>query len=110
GRPSLLNDTDTHYLSALIDLQPCIYLDEIQAELERCRRVHVSVQALVRALRKLDLSQKTVSVRALERNDLERAHFMLQIAKLVPRPDMLMFIDEAARNAKTSLRKYGRAK
>ncbi|KAJ3850376.1 hypothetical protein EV368DRAFT_10215, partial [Lentinula lateritia] len=36
--------------------------------------------------------------------------FMLQIAKLVPQPDMLMFIDEAAHNAKTSLRKYGRAK
>ncbi|KAJ3914318.1 hypothetical protein F5877DRAFT_50730 [Lentinula edodes] len=62
GRPSLLNDTDTHYLSALIDLQPCIYLDKIQAELERCCRVRVSVQALVRALRKLDLSWKTVSV------------------------------------------------
>ncbi|KAJ3870605.1 hypothetical protein F5051DRAFT_290242, partial [Lentinula edodes] len=36
--------------------------------------------------------------------------YMLQIAKLAPRPDMLLFVDEAARNAKTSLRKFGRAK
>lgn len=35
---------------------------------------------------------------------------MLQIAKLAPRPDMLLFVDEAACNAKTSLRKFGRAK
>ncbi|KAE9386733.1 hypothetical protein BT96DRAFT_779583, partial [Gymnopus androsaceus JB14] len=110
GRPSLLNPTNISYLSSLLDLRPCIYLDEIQAELERARRIHVSLQVLVRALRKLDLMRKTISVHALERNELERSHYMLRIAKLVPQPDMLMFIDEAARNAKTSVRKYGRAK
>ncbi|KAE9383876.1 hypothetical protein BT96DRAFT_779875, partial [Gymnopus androsaceus JB14] len=36
--------------------------------------------------------------------------YMLRIAQLAPRPDMLVFIDEAMRNLKTSLQKYGQAK
>lgn len=110
GYNQLLNKIDIRFLSSLIDLHPCLYLDEIQSELEKSRRIIVSIPTLVRALRKLDISRKTVSVRALERNDLKRSLYMLQIARLAPRPDMLVFIDEAARNAKTSLRKFGRAK
>ena len=110
GRPSLLNETDIRFLSSLIDLHPCLYLDEIQAELEKSRGIYVSLFTIIQALRKLDVSRKTVSVRALERNDLERSLYMLRMARLAPRPDMLVFIDEAARNSKTSLRKHGRAK
>ncbi|KAE9393533.1 hypothetical protein BT96DRAFT_784468, partial [Gymnopus androsaceus JB14] len=36
--------------------------------------------------------------------------YMLCIAKLAPWLDMLLFIDEAACNAKTVLQKFGRAK
>ncbi|KAE9386778.1 hypothetical protein BT96DRAFT_838711, partial [Gymnopus androsaceus JB14] len=100
GQPLLLNPTDICYLSSLLDLQPCIYLDEIQAELEQAHCIHISLQVLVRALQKLDSIWKTISVCALEWNELECSHYMLQIAKLVPQPvpDMLMFIDEAACN------------
>src|ERR1700722_19440881 len=62
---------------------------------------------LLRTLRRLHYSHKTVSIRALERDDLLRAAFMNRIADEVPNPDMLMFIDEAAWNKKTSGRKKG---
>ncbi|KAE9392899.1 hypothetical protein BT96DRAFT_959204 [Gymnopus androsaceus JB14] len=99
GCSSLLNEIDIRFLSSLINLHPCLYLDEIQAELEKSRRIY-----------KLDISQKIVSVCALERNDLEQSLYMLRIARLAPRPDMFVFIDEAACNAKTSLRRYGQTK
>ncbi|KIK58571.1 hypothetical protein GYMLUDRAFT_170685, partial [Collybiopsis luxurians FD-317 M1] len=56
GQPSLLNDIDLCFLSSLLELYPCMYLDEIQAELEKSHKVHVSIQVLVQALQKLDLS------------------------------------------------------
>ncbi|KAE9392906.1 hypothetical protein BT96DRAFT_830072 [Gymnopus androsaceus JB14] len=71
GPPSLLNETSIHFLSSLVDLHPCLYLDEIQAELEKYRGIIVSISMLIWALQKLDISHKTVSVRALECNDLE---------------------------------------
>ncbi|KAJ3870606.1 hypothetical protein F5051DRAFT_341790, partial [Lentinula edodes] len=39
GRPSLLNEIDLRFISALLDLHPCMYLDEIQLELERSRHI-----------------------------------------------------------------------
>lgn len=70
GHPSLMNDIDLHFLSSLVELHPCMYLDEIQAELEKSHRICVSITTLVRALRNLHISQKTISVCALERNEL----------------------------------------
>ncbi|KAJ3846711.1 hypothetical protein EV368DRAFT_52388 [Lentinula lateritia] len=107
GWPSLLNEIDLRFISALLELHPCMYLDKIQLELERSHHICVSITSLIRTLQKLDFSRKQVSVHVLERNDLKRSHYMLQIAKLAPRPDMLLFVDEAARNAKTSLCKFG---
>ncbi|KAJ3820123.1 hypothetical protein F5880DRAFT_1444879, partial [Lentinula raphanica] len=57
----------------------------------------------------LKFTRKVCSVKALERNENQRAYFMLHMARLAPRLDMLMFIDEAAWNRRTSYRKYGRA-
>ena len=48
-----------------------------------------------------------VSARALERDDLRRSAFMNLIADEVPDPRMMMFIDEAARNRRTSQRSRG---
>ncbi|KAE9386915.1 hypothetical protein BT96DRAFT_838436, partial [Gymnopus androsaceus JB14] len=80
----LLNKIDIHFLSSLIDLHLCLYLDEIQAELEKSCRIYVSIPTLVWALRKLDISPKTVSICALECNNSEQSLYMLQITKLAP--------------------------
>lgn len=61
GHPSVLNETNIHFLSSLIDLHPCLYLDEIQAKLEKSHRIDVLIPTLIWALWKLDISQKTVS-------------------------------------------------
>ncbi|KAE9399158.1 hypothetical protein BT96DRAFT_783783, partial [Gymnopus androsaceus JB14] len=110
GCPSLLIETNIRFLSSLIDLHPCLYLDEIQAELEKSHGIYVSLFTIIQALWKLNVSRKTVSVCALECNELERSLYMLRMARLAPRPDMLVFIDKAACNSKTSLQKHGRAK
>ncbi|EDR05955.1 uncharacterized protein LACBIDRAFT_294716 [Laccaria bicolor S238N-H82] len=107
GRRRILNREDVKFVVSLIERRHCIYLDEIQEELYLHRGCRPSIPTLVRTLRRLDFSRKCVSIRALERNDIMRAAFMNTIAEEVPRPDMLMFLDEAARNRKTSGRTRG---
>ncbi|KAF8162142.1 hypothetical protein BJ912DRAFT_824107, partial [Pholiota molesta] len=107
GRHRVLLRNDIKFIQALIERRHCIYLDEIQEELDNHRGISVSIPTLVRTLRRLNYSHKCVSARALERNDIRRAAFMNTIAEEVPQPDMLMFVDEAARNRKTSGRSRG---
>jgi len=61
----------------------------------------------MRALHHLHYSRKCVTVHAMERDDLMRSAFMNRIADEVPSPDMLIFIDEAARNRRASARPKG---
>jgi hypothetical protein len=55
----------------------------------------------------LHYSHKGVSIRALERNDLLRSVFMNRIADEAMNSNMLMFVDKAARNKRTSGRSKG---
>ena len=107
GRHWILNREGIKFILALIEHQHCIYLNKIQEELYLHRYCHPSIPTLVHTLWRLDFSQKCVSICALERNDILHATFMNTIAKEVPQPDMLMFLDEAAQNQKTSGRKLG---
>jgi hypothetical protein len=84
-----------------------MYLDELQDELLTRRGAVVSIPTLLRSLRRLHFSRKSVSIRALERNDLDRSMYMNQFAEMVSDPAMVMFIDEAARNKKNPSRKMG---
>ena len=107
GRNRTLSPLDIKFIAALVDQKHCIYLDEIRQALSEHRGREVSVSTILRTLRRLDFSRKDVSVRALERNELLRAVYMNQIAEVITNPDMLMFIDEAARNRRTSGRSKG---
>lgn len=109
GRPRTLNAIDEQFIFSLIEHCPCLYLDEIQDALLQARRINVSIPLLFRTLKKLEITRKVVSVKAIERDEVRRSHFMLQIARIAPRLDMLIFIDEAARNRRTSHRRYGRS-
>ncbi|KAJ7713398.1 hypothetical protein B0H16DRAFT_1272520, partial [Mycena metata] len=102
-----LNSVNIKFIEALINQCHTIYLDEIQEKLLLQRDVSVSITTLLRALHRLELTRKCVSVRALERNDLLRSAYMNRIADLVPDPNMLMFIDEAAKNDRTTGRSRG---
>ncbi|KAG2095860.1 hypothetical protein BD769DRAFT_273740 [Suillus cothurnatus] len=65
------------------------FLDELQSDLLSRRGVEASMSTLFRTLRRLDITSKKVSRRALEPNDENRA---------APNPEMLMFGHEAAKN------------
>jgi hypothetical protein len=62
---------------------------------------------LLCTLRRLGYSHKTVSAHALKRDNLLHSAFMNRIADEVTNPDMLMFVDEAARNKRTLARTKG---
>jgi transposase len=107
GRRRILSQGDIKFIVALLNRRHCSYIDEIQEQLCTERGTTISITTLQRTLRRLHFSHKAVSARALERNDLLRSAFMNNIADVVTNPDMLMFVDEAARNKKTSVRSKG---
>lgn len=107
GRPRKLSNVDLTLMKALLGQDPTLYLDELQNELLIRRGTAVTIQTLLRSLRRLHFSRKSVSVSALERNDLDRSIYMNHFAEVISDPAMVMFIDEAARNKKNPSRKTG---
>jgi transposase len=107
GRRRKLGPMDVKLIKALLAKEACMYIDEIQDELLSRRGVVVSETTLLRTLRRIHFTRKSVSIRALERNDLARSAYMNSIAELVTDPAQLIFIDEAARNKKNTVRKFG---
>jgi hypothetical protein len=107
GRNRILSHTDIKFISALVDQRHCIYLNKIRQALTEQRGCVVSIATLSRTLRRLDIRSKSVSIRPLERNDLLRAAYMNRIADIVTNLDQFMFVDEAARNRRTSGHRKG---
>jgi transposase len=107
GQPRILRCEDLNLIRSLVSQNPSIYLDELQDELLVRRGVPISIPTLLWFLHRLHFSHKSVSVRALERNNLDRSMYMNRFADLVMDPAMVMFVDEAARNKKNPSRKMG---
>ena len=72
GRRRTLNPTDIRLIKSLVSQDPCLYLDELQEALLVRRAVSISIPTIFRTLRRLHFSRKTISAKALERNDLNR--------------------------------------
>ena len=98
GRRRSLNYEDINYIRSHCHLHSSTFLDELQSDLLSRRGVKVSMSTLFRTLRRLGITRKKLSHRALERNDEKRAAFMNNLADIAPNPEMLMFGDEAAKN------------
>ncbi|KAF8870044.1 hypothetical protein CPB84DRAFT_1754683 [Gymnopilus junonius] len=107
GRPRSLTRVDLRLLKSLLSQDSTMYLDEMQDELLMRRGVYISIPTLLCSLRRLHFSRKSVSIRALERNDLDRSIYMNHFAELVTDPAMVMLVDEAARNKRNLTRKMG---
>jgi hypothetical protein len=67
----------------------------------------ISCSTLSRTLHQLHFSHKDVSGHALEQNNQLRAVFMNRIADQISDPNMLMFGDEASKDERTSVRRWG---
>ena len=98
GCPCALNQADYAFLSAIINHQRSIYLDELLEELQLKHNVQTTLSTLSHTLKQLGVTHKMVSACAYEWNQLLWALYMNQIAEEVPDMNMLMFIDEAAKN------------
>ena len=107
GHPRVLTPADLTFISSVIDHHPSIYLDELRDELQLKCNVRTTLPTLTRAVEQLGVTRKAISACTAERNELSRALYMNQIAEEVPDPNMLVFIDEAAKDECTVLRGYG---
>lgn len=67
----------------------------------------VSVATLLATLWELDYTNKRVTKEALERDAARRAVFKYRIGKIASDPNMLLFLDEAAKNERTPGRTRG---
>lgn len=109
GRRRMLTSTDVDFISAIVQHRSTIYLDEIQHELWAKRHKSISLSTLLRTLRRLCITRKVISAPAMERNEEARALYMNRIVADVPDTNMLVFIDEAAKDRRTSTRQHGRS-
>ena len=96
--PRILSSADVNFISSVIQYCNTIYLNELQHELwiKRCK--HATISTLLRTLQCLAITRKIVSSSAAERNEETQALYMNHIAAEVPNPNMLVFIDEAAKD------------
>ncbi len=107
GHHRTLLHKDLKLIVTLLNRRHCIYLNELQAELYNICGTFLSQPTLMCTLHQLHYSHKCVTTRALERDDLMCSAFINRIADEVPNPDMLIFIDEAARNRRALARAKG---
>ena len=97
------------FISNLVAHRSTIYLDELQHELwEKCQ-VYATTPTLHRTLRSLQLTRKKKSFAASEWNEELRACYINHIGAEAPDANMLLFIDEAAKDRRTSCRPSGRS-
>lgn len=101
GRHRKLTRDDMQAIMHMISSQNTLYIDEIQVKLWTERGVSVSLPTLFRTLRRMNLSSKSVTAQAIERNDLLRAAYINHIGLIAPDPDMLMFTDETSKDERT---------
>ncbi|KAN0082877.1 hypothetical protein V8E55_008672, partial [Tylopilus felleus] len=105
----ILSMTHMAFISNLVAHRSTIYLDELQHELWEMCQVYATTPTLHHALRSLQLTRKKISFAASERNEELRARYMNRIGAEAPDANMLLFIDEAAKDRRTSCRPSGRS-
>jgi transposase len=73
GRPCTFRNGDLEYLRSLLQVNPALYLDELQENLLSVRDVDISIATISRALRGMALTHKEQAKKVAERNEMLRA-------------------------------------
>ena len=102
----IVTTADEDFIRSLVRAQPSIYLDEIQQELESVLGLFVSIATISRTLARMEISKKSLSRRAAERNEELRTLWELELTQLSD-PDLFVFIDESAMDERTVQRSHG---
>jgi len=101
-----LNKENRAHLDTSLQHEPTIYLDEIQVKLSDDRQLDASIASIQRAIAQLEITRKTVTKEASERNDLLRAIWEGNMAQYDD-PDLFLFLDESAVNNRSTQRLLG---
>ena len=102
----ILTFADEDYIRTLIERRPSIYLDEIQEKLLTKQEVYVSLATISQTLVWMQCSKKSLSCRAVERNEGLRNLWELEVAEFDD-PEFFVFIDESAIDNRTVQRSGG---
>ena len=102
----IVTATDEGFIRSLTRTRPSIYLDEIQHELETRHGVFVSIATISRTLARMEISKKSLSRSAAERNEELRTLWELELSQLND-PDLFVFLDESAVDNRTVQRSSG---
>lgn len=105
GQPRLLDRDDLNFIDSILAAEPGLYLDEIQEKLFGFRDIEVSISTISRTLSRLDQTHKGIAKEAIERNELLRATWQIEMAQYDPR--QLVFIDKAGINDHTNIWRKG---
>jgi len=106
GRLSSLTDDDIKFIEALVDANPSMYLDEMQQKLQDIRETDVSIATISRSLRRINLTRKTVTKAAAERDAELRAVWEGMMSQYTD-PELFVFLDESAVDGRTGQRTQG---
>lgn len=105
GRSRALDTTDIEYISSLLLANPSLYLDELQEQLANARNVDASIATLSRTLRRITISNKSVSNKAAERNELLRATWQAEYGDIPA--EYFVWLDESSVDDRTNQRIRG---
>jgi hypothetical protein len=94
-----------NFIDSILIAEPGLYLDEIQDKLRTFRDVEVSIATISRTLSRLDITNKHIAKEAIERNELLRATWQIEMTQYGPR--QIVFIDKAGVNDHTNVRRKG---
>ena len=108
GCPSCLDDGDLQYMQAILQANSGLYLDKIQDKLRIVRNVHVSIATITCALQRLNLTQKSITRAAAQRDEELRTLWEADMAQYTD-PELFVFLDESAVDQATAERTYGRS-
>jgi transposase len=92
-------------LTSYIANEVALYLDEMQEQLRIDTGIKFSISTVSRWLKDMNISNKGLSVTAIQRDDFLRAEY-LDMIKHIP-VERLVFIDEAHKNLASERRKRG---
>ena len=87
-------------LKGIAEEHPWFYLDEFRDELRRSHGAWLPVASVRRHLRQAGLTRQVLSRKARQRDELLRTQYMLQLKRLVVRPEQLVFVDETRRDGR----------
>ena len=91
GRPPFLENDDHLFISTILNANPGLYLDEIQDKLAAVRNVQVSIATIAHVLHQLDLTRKTTTRAAAQRDEELRTLWEADMAQYTD-PELFVFL------------------